>query len=377
MGNFEAQKIQVAVLGPPLDQSGGIGALYTYAAPCFPEWVKVKFIDTRGYKRNPIFSFLPLFKALSFLSMAKRNKSVDLVHVNFGSGGSALRKMVLINFAVNILNLKVVAQLHAATFEEFFLGLPHFVQITIVRTLNRCTKILVLGKSSQEMLVRIGIHGEIINVFRMGIPDLKFDSLPIQTEEKSKKSDPKIKTVLFAGELSSRKGLPELIQAAISTGSDVKYIVAGSGDLNKWKDLALEFGVMEKIAFVGLVPYSAIHFYFQYADALILPSRAEGLPVSVLESFSAGVVPIVTLAGNLGDVLNSENSFIIQKISQIGVLQAINDFTVAFESQTIGQFSSNCRNLWSEQFDVKKTTKVLSEHWLQASGNLLGRRDEF
>ena len=362
----EGREIRVIVLGPPLDRSGGIGSLYTYAAPYFPDWVEVKFIDTRGYRKNPFFSIIPLLKAIVILSNAKRKKSVDLIHVNFGSRGSALRKSVLINFAVNILNLKVVAQSHASTFEKFFSGQPHFVKMNIVRTLNRCTRILVLGESSREMFMRIGIRREILHVFRMGVPDLKL-ALPIQNVQKSKESVANIKTILFAGELSSRKGLPELIQTTVSTRSDIRYIVAGSGNLSDWKKLALEFGVLEKIAFVGLVPYSAIQFYLQYADALILPSRAEGLPVSVLEALSAGVVPIVTLAGNLGDILNSENSFIINDVSQIGILQAIKEFNTVFESQAMVQFSSKSRQIWSDLFDAKKTTEVLADHWLKAT----------
>ena len=110
--------MRVIVLGPPLDQSEGIETLYTYATPYFPDWVEVKFVDIRGYKKNPIFSMLLLLKALVILSIAKRIKSVDLVHVNFGSRGSALRKMQLINFAVDILNLKVVSQLHASNNEK-------------------------------------------------------------------------------------------------------------------------------------------------------------------------------------------------------------------------------------------------------------------
>ena len=372
-GKREDQKLRVIVLGPPLDQSGGIGALYTYATPFFPEWINVNFIDTRGYRKNPMLSVIPLLKTLRYLSKAKRNKSVDLVHVNFGSRGSALRKLIIIYYAVNVLNLKVVAQLHASTFEEFFLGLPIFVQKTILRILNECSKILVLGATSQKMLVRIGIRREVVHVFRMGVPDLRLDAPANQNDEKPKKSDPEIKTILFAGELSSRKGLPELIQASVSTGLDIKFVVAGAGDIEKWKNIALDLGVIEKIAFVGLVPYSAIQYYFKYADALILPSRAEGLPVSVLESLSAGVVPIVTLAGNLGDILESENSFIIKEISQVGVLQAINDFKAVFESQAIAEFSTKCRNLWSDEFDAKQTTKILSEHWLQASGKLEDR----
>ena len=132
---------RVIVLGPPLDRSGGIGALYTYATPFFPPKVSVKFIDTRGYSNNAFFSIFPLMKAISILLKNSIGCSVDVVHINFGSRGSAARKLPLMFLCKKILKLPVVAQLHAPSFGDFVNGLHPFLRKKIITTDRKSTRL--------------------------------------------------------------------------------------------------------------------------------------------------------------------------------------------------------------------------------------------
>ena len=101
-------------------------------------------------------------------------------------------------------------------------------------------------------------------------------------------------------------------------------------------------------------------------DALILPSRAEALPVSVLESASAGVAPIISLAGNLGDYFNENNAFIINEISSSSVNMAIQSFCQASKSEKLSEVQSASKRTWSRFFDVERTTIELTEFWINA-----------
>ncbi|KAA2456752.1 glycosyltransferase family 4 protein, partial [Alistipes onderdonkii] len=53
--------------------------------------------------------------------------------------------------------------------------------------------------------------------------------------------------------------------------------------------------------------------YLLQADFFVLSSLFEGLPISLLEAISCGVIPICTPAGGIPDVINSESNGYVSK----------------------------------------------------------------
>jgi len=356
--------LRVLVFSPPLDRSGGIGALFTYAKPHFPQDVKVTFIDTRGYHKSPVWSMFPLSKAILTLLKYRFQKEVDVVHLNLGARGSAFRKMIIGTIAIKLLQIPTVFQLHAATFEDFFHGLTLILRRWMLLILNDASKILVLGSVSRSMMERIGCKSHLLEIFQMGVPDLSDKNLSTSHQNRYSERPRENPVILFAGELGERKGLPQTLESLEPLKNDLPYlIVAGGGDIQIWQQYATSLKISSRVAFVGLIPYSTIHSYLAEIDAVILPSRAEGLPVSVLECLSAAKTPIVTLSGNLGDYLRSNNSIIISNPSEGEIRHALISFTELFRLGLCHEFERNAKKLWAEYFDVTKTTLNLVRIW--------------
>jgi glycosyltransferase involved in cell wall biosynthesis len=66
---------------------------------------------------------------------------------------------------------------------------------------------------------------------------------------------------------------------------------------------ARELGLGAEIRFAGLRPYSELPHWLRAADALVLPSLSEGMPLTVLEGFAAGKPTVGSAVGGLPELV--------------------------------------------------------------------------
>ena len=68
------------------------------------------------------------------------------------------------------------------------------------------------------------------------------------------------------------------------------YLIIGDGDDRpRLETLAAEFGVAEKVRFVGLVAPEELPDYFRLADVFVMPSTWEGFGIAFLEAMASGI----------------------------------------------------------------------------------------
>lgn len=121
---------------------------------------------------------------------------------------------------------------------------------------------------------------------------------------------------LCAARLHAQKAHSVLLDAArilIDRGvSPFRIVLAGEGALRGMLEArARELGVADRVQFLGF--RSDVRALLPQADAFVLPSHYEGLPLSVLEAMAAGVPVVVTrVGGNPGIVENGRNGIMIE-----------------------------------------------------------------
>ncbi len=109
------------------------------------------------------------------------------------------------------------------------------------------------------------------------------------------------KVLLYLGRLHPKKGLPDLIRAWPAAGRDWHLVIAGwdqGGHENELKKLVAELG-LERVHFPGPQFGPAKDAAYRRADAFILPSLSEGLPMVILEAWAHGKPVLMTSACNL------------------------------------------------------------------------------
>ena len=101
--------------------------------------------------------------------------------------------------------------------------------------------------------------------------------------------------VFSLGRLTYYKGFDVLVQAARHLPDDVVVVIGGGGpDLPRYRALAQQHGVAERVRFIGPMSAARVEAHFAAAELFCLAStvRAEAYGVAVLEAMARGL-PVV------------------------------------------------------------------------------------
>jgi glycosyltransferase involved in cell wall biosynthesis len=113
-----------------------------------------------------------------------------------------------------------------------------------------------------------------------------------------------------AGRLEEVKGHDLLIAALADLPPDVALAIAGDGSQrSSLRGEAADLGLSERIHFLGHVD-DVVSFY-RAIDIFCLPSRAEGMPLSLLEAQACGVPVVATDVGAVREVLAPDASLAV------------------------------------------------------------------
>lgn len=127
---------------------------------------------------------------------------------------------------------------------------------------------------------------------------------------------PSGRVLLFLGRIHPKKGLAELVEAFAGflaeypKGGDAwSLVIAGwddGGHQAAIESAVKDLGLTDRILFAGPQFGPAKDAVYANADAFILPSYSEGLPMTVLEAWSWGVPVLMTAACNLPDGFSND-----------------------------------------------------------------------
>ena len=112
-------------------------------------------------------------------------------------------------------------------------------------------------------------------------------------------------TLLYVGRLAPVKNhalLLNAFRAALSSMPGLRLWMVGDGSERQMlESLTAELGVAPQVTFWG--QQLDVAPFFSAADAFIMSSKSEGLPISLLQAFSLGLPTIVTDVGGMAEVV--------------------------------------------------------------------------
>jgi glycosyltransferase involved in cell wall biosynthesis len=129
--------------------------------------------------------------------------------------------------------------------------------------------------------------------------------MPLQRVVKEKWPLKKGFTLLYVGRLATVKNHALLLNAIRATRSTIPFLqlwMVGDGSERKsLESLSADLELAEQVTFFG--QQLDVAPFFSAADAFIMSSKSEGLPMALLQGFSLGLPAIVTDVGGMAEAV--------------------------------------------------------------------------
>jgi glycosyltransferase involved in cell wall biosynthesis len=171
-------------------------------------------------------------------------------------------------------------------------------------TLNQADLILTYTDQERQGLKDLGVRSNIA-VVKNGIDMQRFSP----NGSGSKRIDNDTPAILFVGRLVSGKrpiDTVRILAGIRERGIAARLYIAGEGPLeSKLRTVASELGVEEAVTFLGRIPYEEMPSLYRSADLLVLTSRNEGLPRTILEAMASGTPVVSSDIPQLKDLVES------------------------------------------------------------------------
>lgn len=167
-------------------------------------------------------------------------------------------------------------------------------------------------------------------------------------------------TLLFVGRLAPVKNLPLLLNAfriALASEPGLRLWILGDGSERKpLEGIAQTLDLTRQVTFWG--ERLDVAQFYSVADAFIMSSDSEGLPMSLLQAFSVGLPAVVTDVGGMAEVVrHSQAGIIAAPRNPEALAQAI--LALAGSSDLRARYSRQAQAAFHSQFTL---TAMLSSY---------------
>lgn len=267
-------------------------------AQCVSLYDKLIFRDFRYIANSCDGSpITKLLKALSsvlhccYLLLTDRN--IRIVHIHTASNNSFRRSTVILRIA-RIFRKRVVMHIHGGGFKTYF----YSHESSVRRRLSECDAIITLSPVWQQFIRSVTGHDNVYVVHNI-------IDLPV----KNKMCKDGLFHLLFLGHISKNKGVFDLLDLLNEyhdtyRGELVLDIAGGLYDVRHLEQYIDDSNLGDVVRFHGWVSGTAKQNLLNLADAFILPSYIEGVPISILEAMSYGLPILSTTVGGIPEIVS-------------------------------------------------------------------------
>jgi len=241
-------------------------------------------------------AFYHLFYLAEAVLLGAWMKKIDAVHVH-------------VHFANPASNVgMILTKIFPFTFSITVHGPDEFYDVTLhhlKKKIELARFICCIGYYAQSQLMRVSECKQWS----------KFEIVPLGVEPsyfspKSFQENPHIWQILCVGRLVSSKGQQILIAAIeilIQRQLSVHLCLIGDGpDKKQLEQYVFEHNLQKNVQFTGALNHGAVKGYYEKADLFVLPSFAEGIPVSLMEAMSMEIPCISTFVNGIPELIRHQ-----------------------------------------------------------------------
>ncbi len=253
-----------------------------------------------GGKLQKFCKAMQAYAELFFVLMF--DKSVSIVHIHTASYNSFYRSAYFVRLA-KMFHRKVVLHVHGGGFKEYYAT----SSVKISRILDMCDVIVVLSGRWKEFFQ--GITSSEVTIVHNVIEPPEWDGA---CRERKKG----MLNLLFLGLIAEPKGVFDLVS---TIGENQEFFrgkvilnIGGNGDTHRLGEMISKYGIDDIVQYHGWVSGAKKKALLKESDVYVLPSYAEGVPISILEAMSYRMAIVSTPVGGIPEiVVDGENGYLV------------------------------------------------------------------
>jgi glycosyltransferase involved in cell wall biosynthesis len=347
---FGMNERYILITAPSLDTKNnvsGVSSVTNFIISNNPEYKYRHFeLGRKDEEKRNIAWMLRLAGMCFKWVKAVSSKQNSLVHFNFAlSKASVIRDAPLVLIA-KLSGKKLIIHLHGGDY-LFSKEAPGWMKRLLKKIFSGKTPVIVLS-DEEKKIVEEKFAAKNITVLPNCI-DLKE-----AVEYKREFNKNAVIKLLFLGRISTAKGL-DIIYEALKKLKEkniiFEFIMAGAGPEEKEYTNLFAQLLGSNFVFKGVVSGNTKTTLLKECDIFLLPSKFEGLPMSLLEAMAFGLVPVVTNVGSI--------SFVVKNNAN-GVITALNDSTAERVAAATEKLIND--NLLLQQLSVAASAHIFNNY---------------
>ncbi|MFV0538156.1 MAG: glycosyltransferase family 4 protein [Dysgonomonas sp.] len=301
--------MKILITSPSLDTTINVSGISTIVNSLISHNSECEYVHYLLGKPDRISSkfnwFVSFVKQLLYFPFFVKKNRVDLVHQNLPLNTKGIYREFIINCWCRLIGKPILLHVHGGAFLS---KKPKTILCRrIIKSLFRRSDIvIVLSDVEKEYIAKLYNYKSAISLCNS-----------VDTEQfisENKFIVGKVPTLLFMGRIHESKGVEDIVEAfRLLKGSiNLKFVLCGDGPLKGYLVQACEELLGDNFIFRGVLSGQEKIDVIKEADVFLLPSRyGEGMPMALLETMAAGVVPVVTDDASMKYLIKHQTTGII------------------------------------------------------------------
>lgn len=350
--------MNIIIVSPSLNPTQNISGISSVTQFIIKNNRKFNYIHFKiGKQDNESGGFsriIPILKSLLSWRRLISNYPNAIIHYNFPlSKASILRDSLFISIA-RIKKCRIIIHLHGGN----FLTAPHipiYLNIILKKIFSLPVPFIVLSELEKKF-VQQKFKGKNIYI----LPNcIELDKAYQYRKEKNINN---CLTIGYLGRIAETKGMTYLLNACIEMKSkDIPFIlkIAGKEEVNNQYIPLFKKELGEHFIYAGVISGEEKNNFLKSLDIFILPSFFEGLPMSLIECMSFGVVPVTTPVGSIKEIIkNNINGVFIEVKDEQSIVYQIN--RLHNDRSLLFSMSKNSQNFIFQNFNIETYIQQLN-----------------
>lgn len=309
---------------------------------------------------NKLTRLIRLFVQLMKFPFFVSYNNIELVHQNLPLDQKGVLRETIINIWCRLLNVPVLLHVHGGLFITE--GTKNKLFLKLVQSLFVHSKQVIVLSDLEIEILKSKFNYKFAKVLSNSI------DTSIYTNFKYKKKS-NILTILYLGRIEKNKGIYEMIEAfkMLHKELNFRFVLCGTGPLKDYCTNACEVILGKNFEYKGIVSGENKIDIIKEANIFILPSYFEGVPMALLETMAAGVVPIVTNVGSMKQVIeHGVNGLLVEKQNSQDLFEKLK--YIFLNQEIYESMSKKAKTTITEKYDI--SNYIIDLNKIYASINL-------